>query len=1091
MVLTCAAAFTGCVSKNQNGNHPYPTWLESLTLEAGNPVYESVDYAPPKEKPKARNKKPQETLIKHLKVLFDYDQTIIREDYYNLLKEVADVLTADLSLKITIQGHTCSIGDESFNLKLSMDRAVSVKEHLVSRYGIAADRFTLEGLGESLPDSDNTSEEGRRQNRRVVAEVKVTEAVKDQEVSRFRFDYLNKPLSNLTDFSEPQKDADGPSKKQEQKKKPVISTQPYVNGNADGPDGNPGWGGNKNINILVNQSGTDEKQAPAEPEEPLSRIEKRYNLYGELTKGKKVRQYGYNLVRWIMMSPNEGADAGEQLIREKRGAMVFSQTDNTRLFSQSKGEDGRFYSNQYSAMRPVSSDYVISSGDEVFVKLTGPVEIAEVYAVDRDGRLFIPQIGSIQVGGRKASELESLVMDKAKEIFVNVRVEATLGRLRSIQVTVSGNVFNPGLIEVPANSSLLNALAASGGPTKDGTLRRVILHRRDAPSRDIDLYSVLLSGDFSQDPVMLPGDVIYVGPIGPTVAMLSPGDDGAIYELTDGATLSAMAAFLGITGTFTDIETVLIERNDPESGRRIESLDAQKHASTFVIADGDIFQFFPTHPYSYNSVAISGPVLRPGTYPFNDTMKVSDLLNLGNGFLINTSLNKALLIRELGESTSYSILPGDKRGHQRKQLIWLDLAKILSGDPSQDIPLERLDRLKLFTTEEDQPQPMVSIIGGIRKPGEYVMTSSMTLGDLIGIAAGPTDKAYDGESTIVRRRHSQDGKRHFDVGIITFNLSEVINGGPSAKILLENQDKIVIRQVNTMEVSAKIEGWVQFPGMYILPSGSKIQDLIKIAGGIHEGADLRAAVFKRKRVADLQNRRLKSFYAQSTEQFARNRDKVTLSGSPSESFATQLSLMGQDRLYMNMMQFQTTGRVVIDLTSETFPASDDNLVIEDGDVLSIPQKMTTVMVMGRIFNPSGYLWKPGQSVEDYLENSGGLLEDADKNHIYVVMANGEVKSAAQKGGRSRLMSFKPGPGDIVFVPQKTLDRTTMSQVMDVLQMLRLAVETGAVGAAIPNMSYAIPTVDLGYDGYQKKTVVDQVNPDFYTTEPRVIDPGNE
>lgn len=1087
MALSCLMVVTGCVSKTQTINQAYPAWLESLTLEAEAPVYEPINYDTSPPKTGTEENQDREALIRHLKVLFDYDGTVIREEYHSHLKELADLLNAHPAMSITIQGHTCSIGNESFNMKLSMERALNVKEHLAGRYGIAPERFTLKGYGESRPEADNTTEEGRSKNRRAVAELNAAGPSNNGKKSRFRFDYLDKPLTNLTDYSEPQKKAGKSSIKQLPKKKP----QPYLKA-LDEPERGKGFGGNKNINILVNQSSEEEKKISGIPEEPLSRIEKRYNMYGELTRGKKIRQFGYNLVRWSQMEPPESTGVGEQMIREKRGTKLYSQSEETRLFSQSKSNvDGSYSSHQYSALRPVTSEYVIAPGDEVFVKITGPVDMAEVYAVDRNGRLFIPQVGAVQVGGRKASELESLILDRAREIFVNVRVEASLGRLRNIQVTVSGHVHHPGLIQVPANSSLLNALAVSGGPVKDGTLRKVMIHRRDQPSKEIDLYAVLLSGDFTHDPVVLPGDIIYVGPIGPTVAMLSPGDDGGIYELSRGATLSDFSSFIGITGTFTDIETVLIERNDPESGRRIESLDAKKQASTFVIADGDIFQFFPTHPYSFNSVAISGPVLRPGAYPYKDTMKVSDLLNLGNGFLVNTSLSKALLIRELGETNTYSIMPGDNRGYHRKQLIWLDLAKILSGDPRHNLSLERLDRLKLFTTDDEQPRPMVSIIGGIRKPGDYMMTSRMTLGDLVHVAAGPTETAYDGESTIVRRRHSPDGKRHFDVGIITFNLSDVIKGGESADILLENRDKIVIRQVNTMEVAARIEGWVQFPGTYILPSGSRIQDLIKIAGGIHGGADLRAAVFKRQRVADLQTRRLKSFYAQTTEHFSRSRDKVTLSGTPSESFANQLSLLGQDRLYMNMKQFQTTGRVVIDLTTETFPESDDNLVLEDGDVLTIPQKMTTVMVMGRIFNPSGYLWKSDQSVEDYLEKSGGLLEDADTDHIYVVMANGEVKSAAQKGGRSRLLGFQPGPGDIVFVPQKPLGRSTMAQIMDVLQMLRLAVETGAVGAAIPNMSYAIPSVELGYEGYEKKTVVDQIHPEFYTNEPRPGYPDND
>ncbi len=900
------------------------------------------------------------------------------------------------------------------------------------------------------------------------------------------FDHVDTALTRLTDYSSPKRNVSPASKRKKlakQKKVPRKKTGLNLLNRRNTGAKAPGWGGNENINILVNHPDENDKvkKAPL-PEEPLSRIEARYNKYGELTKGKKTRQFGYDLVRWTVHAGIEKSAVGEDLIREKKGAPLFSQDNPTRLFSQSKGEGARYYSNEYTAMRPISSEYIIAPGDEVYIKITGPAEIAEIFAVDRNGQLFIPQVGAINLAGRKASELQNLVTAKAKEIFINASVEATLGRLRSIQVTVTGNVKNPGLIQVTANSSLLNALAAAGGPHKSGTLRNVTLRRRDRTDQHIDLYGILMAGDWNQDPALLPGDIIYVGPIGKTVALMSPGDDGAIYEINSNSTLADLGEKIGLAGSFIDIETVLVERNASGSDRRIESLNFERQAASFILTDGDIFQFFPTHPYSYNSVAISGPVLRPGTYPFSDNMRVSDLLKLARGFLVNTSLDKALLIRELGSDSRFNIMPGDNRGSHRKQLIWLDLTKILAKDKETDLPLARLDRLKIFTLNDQQPQPTVKIIGGIRKPGEYHLTAGMTLGDLLDIAGGPSEKAHDGESSIVRRRHTRDGKRHFDVGIISFNLTAVMRRKKPAGILLENRDKIVIRQVNNLEVSAKIEGWVQFPGTYILPSGSRIEDLITLAGGVLSGADLRAAVFKRRRVANLENRRLKKIYATSTERFARTRDEVTLSGLPSESLANQLSLMGQDRLHLNMKQFQTTGRVVIDLTTDDFPDRADNLVLEDGDELKIPQEMNTIMVMGRIFNPSAYLWKQGLKVEDYLIRSGGCLEDADQDHVYVVMANGEVKSAAQKGGRSRLMSFQPGPGDIIFVPQEPLGRSAMSQIMDVLQVLRIAAETGAIGAALPNIHNATPNVILGKENSQQRTTVDAHMPQLYEND---------
>jgi protein involved in polysaccharide export with SLBB domain len=904
------------------------------------------------------------------------------------------------------------------------------------------------------------------------------DALKNKNNDSLIYDHVDRPITSLVDYSLPKKKINSASRKT-QSSKAKSSNKKKISPKYPGPDFWKGYETDaRNVNILVNNP-KEKDTKNTRPTLPLSRIEKQYNQYGELTKGKKIRQFGYNLIQYTRSGRVYNSDIGSNLIRKKRGAPVFSQDEKTRLFSQSREENVPYYSNEYTSMRPVSSEYIIAPGDEVFIKITGPAEIAEVFAVDRNGLLFIPKVGTVHLAGKKASELQSIVAAKVKQTFNKAHVEASLGRLRTIQVTITGNVINPGLIEVAANSSLLNALAAAGGPGKNGTLRNVELRRRNQPDRHIDLYGILLEGDWNQDPSLLPDDIIHIGPIGKTIAVMSPGDNGSIYEILDNSSLKDLGTQIGVSDTFTDIETVLVEKNTSTSDRIIAIVDYKTQGSSFILGNGDIFQFFPTHPYSYNTVRVTGPVLRPGTYPFSKNMRVNHLLKLARGFLTNASLNRALLIRELGPSNQFDIMPEDKRGKHRKQLIWLDLAQILAGDNTSDLFLTRLDRLKIFTMNDQQPEPTIRILGGVRKPGEYHLTAGMTLGDLMKIAGGPSEKAYNGESSIVRRRYSSDTIRHFDVGILPFDLNKVLSEKKASRILLKNHDKIVIRQVNNLEVTARIDGWVQFPGTYILPSESRIEDLVRFAGGFLPVADLRASIFKRRRVSNLETLHLKNFFATTTERFARTRDEVTLKGNPSESLANQLSLLGRNRVYANMGEFQTTGRVVIDLTQDDFPDTDDNLILEDGDSLTVPQKMTTIMVMGRIFNPSGYLWKKGLTVGDYLEKSGGLLEDADPDHVYVVMANGEVKSAAQKSGKSKLLAFKPNPGDIVFVPQKPLGRSTMAQVMDALQLIRMAVGTAAIGAAVPNIGDAEIAIDLNSDNYQKQTIIKEFRPELY------------
>ncbi len=338
---------------------------------------------------------------------------------------------------------------------------------------------------------------------------------------------------------------------------------------------------------------------------------------------------------------------------------------------------------------------------------------------------------------------------------------------------------------------------------------------------------------------------------------------------------------------------------------------------------------------------------------------------------------------------------GDKTGNTREEAIWIDLAGILAGNTEADIPLRRLDSLKIFTNLEAQESASVRIMGGVRKPGSYKLTANMTLGDLIRVAGGPTSDAFAGESKIVRRKRA-NGDMHLDVEIIPFRLDEVQRRLADYDFLLENQDQIVIKRVQSMQVSVRIGGRVQFPGTYVLPDGSKISSLIAEAGGLLPDADLRAAVFTRKRIQQIQQARLDDLLTRMNETFSDGRNKVVRDGHNNEGIAAHLSYLGLGQLATNIERFQARGRLVVNLLCEAFLASHHNVVLEDGDELYIPRRENIVMVMGEANYPNAFVWNNSLTVGDYINKAGGPLPEADKKQIYVVMSSGEVYSDANK-----------------------------------------------------------------------------------------------
>lgn len=834
------------------------------------------------------------------------------------------------------------------------------------------------------------------------------------------YDRIKKPLGDL---SNPAAAIAVPSTKKPSQKSP----SPKGKGRDDG-----------RVNVVINntpsqKSDKSKTQAPAVM--PLSRIEQLFDSRG-LSEGKSLRQFGYDVLG--------GARGMRGQAPAKSVTDFINISDPIRKLLNTNNATTLINLLEHVNAGPVDPNYLIGPGDEVRLQITGGLEIDESLTVDRDGKIFLPGVGAIPLVGVKSSNLTQTIRNAIEKQFLVVEVEASLGLLHTIRVMVLGRVQKPGLQKIAANPTLVDLLTAAGGPTRSGTLRHIILRRRGQKDRSLDLYELLQSGKLNSDVILLGGDVVFIGPIGPTAAIIGPLGQG-IYELKHGTVLSDLLAYAGGTNNFTLGKRFILERTIDHSRREVVGLDFTKQGN-LPLRDGDIISLSEVDRDLSNTVRLSGRMLRPGTYPFGEEMKVSDLLKLAGGFLLDASLVRARLVRRLGPQRPYDIMPNDGRGVIRDEIIWVDLGAILSGDPKADFVLHRLDSLHVLARRDVQDIPTVSILGAVRNPGRYKLTGGMTLRDLVRLGGDPTGDAYAGQSVIVRRRLHADG-RHFDVKLIGFTLSDLLNDKKDTKISLKNHDQIVIRQVQALQTRVTIGGRVQFPGTYVLPDGATIADLLTAAGGFLKGADVRASVFTRESVRRMQHNRLRNMSIRTKEHFARIRDEVTRDGHVTEGVANHLRLLGLDRMSMNMIKFQALGRIVVDLTASDFPETPDNLTLEPGDKLMIPRQSNVVMVMGRVFNPNAFVWREGRSVDSYLELSGGCEDDADAKRIYVIQASGEVKSMEQRKPLRLFASrYSPSPGDTILIPAKPLGRNNLKVVSDALVLLRQAAEIGMIGA---------------------------------------------
>ncbi len=613
------------------------------------------------------------------------------------------------------------------------------------------------------------------------------------------------------------------------------------------------------------------------------------------------------------------------------------------------------------------AEFVLGPGDEIHIR-SNALDLDKIFVVERDGTIFIDknEIGTIKVAGLRYKDLLPTILAAVPPAIKNpqFKLDVTLGKLHSIRVQIYGYVKAPGIQSLGGNATLMDALLAAGGPTKDGTLRDIVVQRPGQVDTHVDLYGMIASGVSTADVVLLSGDRVFVGPIGPTAAVIGQSGSG-IFEMLGKTPLASLMAFAGRINPFSQLNNVQVERTVNNQRREVQTVDYTRQAATFIVQDGDVVAFALINEVLSNTVIAAGAVVRPATYPFKEGMKVSDLIRMAGGFALDASLDRALIQRPLGDPAAFNIMIGDRAGSTREQNIRVDLAGILAGNKDADIPVRRLDTLKIFTNLDSRDDATVTIKGGVRKPGVYKLTAGLTLGDLIFMAGGPTQDASPGESSIVRLVRA-DSDTLTSVQNYKFRLDEVLRHLADYDLVLENRDQIVIKRTQNMQVTVRVVGRVQSPDTYILPDGAKISTLLAEAGGVLRDADLRAAVFTRKEIQKRQQARLDELFARMNQNFADKRNYVVGNGHNNEGIAAHLAYLGLGQLTSNIERFQARGRLVVNLMCDNFLGSNHDVVLEDGDELYIPRRQNYVMIMGQANSPSAFVWNRGSTVSDYL-----------------------------------------------------------------------------------------------------------------------------
>jgi protein involved in polysaccharide export with SLBB domain len=702
---------------------------------------------------------------------------------------------------------------------------------------------------------------------------------------------------------------------------------------------------------------------------------------------------------------------------------------------------------------PVPSEYVIGPGDRFDVQLIGNTRGRHSLVVNRDGRILFPELGPIAVSGLRIDEAKARIEQRVTEQMIGTQLTVSMGALRSIRVFVLGEAEQPGSYTVSGLATMTNALFASGGVKKIGSLRDVQLKRNGRIVSRLDLYDMLLKGDTSGDARLLPGDVIFIPPVATTVGITGEIRRPAIYELKGESTAADLLHLGGGLTPDADPRLATLQRIDERRERVIVDVDlTDPRARNTGLRTGDLLRIPGVKATYSNAVTLDGHVLRPTSVQYRRGLRLTDVIPSADDLKPNADQRYVLIRREQASTRRVQALSADLGEAWRSPatdanplLLPRDRVYVFDLETGRRAIMDPiLQELKLQAVSAE-PSQIVRVSGRVRVPGEYPLEPGMTVSDLIRAGGGLAEEAYGGEADLARYEVRDGQSRKTDVAKI--DLRRALARDPAADLVLAPFDFLVVKEISqwsTQEV-VRLEGEVRFPGEYPIERGETLQSVIARAGGLTQLAFPQGSVFTRETLKEREKRQLEILGDRLKQDLGTLALQAAQSSGNGAQQASDTLVIGQS-LLADLRNTEPVGRLVIDLERilAAEPGSPADVILKDGDVLRIPQTAQEVTVIGEVPNATSHLYDPAFARDDYIRMSGGPTQKADERRIYVVRANGSVETGS--GSRWFRNAGSIQPGDTVVVP------------LDAERMRPLPLWT-AVSTIIFNLAVAVAAVN--------------------------------
>jgi polysaccharide export outer membrane protein len=697
----------------------------------------------------------------------------------------------------------------------------------------------------------------------------------------------------------------------------------------------------------------------------------------------------------------------------------------------------------------IPADYKVGPGDVLEILLFGQRNESFNLLINRDGIIQFPNIGPISVfeQGRDFVSLKNAINRKIKEFLgEGVQSSISLGSLRSIPIFVLGQVNRPGHYMIPPYASITTALRLAGGISEKGSMRDVTLKRKGSVVGKMDLYDLFLRGDASADEVLLAGDVVFVSALGEQVVVTGEVQHPALYELIKTVSLAELLKMSGGISSRGHPKLIKLERRNEFGRYDLIDLDISADKD-FMIHGGDIVKVPKAEARFVQAVELVGPVERAGFYQWKKGLSLKKLFNESGVFLDHADMKFGYLVRQdsfrnltikkfyprsvLLNQSNLDLLPEDRiiiLSNQSLANRFADIRRVL-------IELRK-------QTHNATKTKIVSVLGEVHFAGDYLLAEQMTVHDLVLAAGGLNDNAFSVGAELTRSTLDDDSTSQ--INHIRIKPAEYLESNNSVDFYLQPYDTLSIKPIPSWSSgqSVELKGEFKFPGTYKINKGETLKEVIARAGGLTKAAFVPGTFFSRKALFEREEKEKERMILQlesdlgSASLDALNAAEVERSQTAAKSLLSKLKAT------------ESTGRLVIDLEKLLQQKSND-FYLKDGDVIDIPDRPSSVSVLGEVLFPSSHLHLEDLSREDYLQKSGGFTANADKDRIFVVKANGSVISDAQNKwfGASGNDGGKMEAGDVIIVPIDVQKSRFLEQLSYSSQIIyQMAVAAAAVNS---------------------------------------------